>query len=84
MEFLCQKTFSSPKKIPGSFKRKRLRFYTSEYQLVQPKTRRSKRNIVVHRIALSALKEYMDTQLKVKNYGGDIYLDEGFIFAKKK
>lgn len=51
---------------------------------MQPKTRRSKRNIVVHRIALSALKEYMDTQLKVKNYGGDIYLDEGFIFAKKK
>lgn len=57
---------------------------TLEYQLVTPKTRRSKRNIVVDETVISALKEHMATQLKVKNYVGDAYHDEGFIFAKKE
>ncbi|MFB5284700.1 tyrosine-type recombinase/integrase [Peribacillus sp. Hz7] len=46
---------------------------TIEYQLVPPKTRRSKRSIVVDEDVIVALKERLS----------DVYHDEGFIFAKK-
>ncbi|WP_261797548.1 site-specific integrase [Bacillus testis] len=55
---------------------------TLEYQLVQPKTRRSKRTIVVDEDVIAALKEHMELQKKVKKRLGETYLDEGFIFAK--
>jgi integrase len=56
---------------------------TLEYQLVPPKTRKSKRTIVVDNEVIGALKKHMLTQQKVRKYFGEAYLDEGFIFAKK-
>ncbi len=55
---------------------------TLEYQLVPPKTRRSKRIIVVDECVIATLKEHMELQKKVKERLGTTYLDEGFIFAK--
>ncbi|MCT2346581.1 site-specific integrase [Niallia taxi] len=57
---------------------------TREYQLVPPKTRKSKRTIVVDEEVIAALKNHMLAQQKVQNYYGEAYLDEGFIFAKKE
>lgn len=56
---------------------------TLEYQLVPPKTRKSKRKIVVDKEVIDALKKHMLEQQKVRKYFGEAYLDEGFIFAKK-
>ena len=57
---------------------------TLEYQLVPPKTRKSKRTIVVDEGVIAALKKHMLAQQKVQKYFGETYLDEGFIFAKKE
>ncbi|WP_409291119.1 tyrosine-type recombinase/integrase [Peribacillus sp. SCS-37] len=57
---------------------------TLEYQLVPPKTRKSKRTIVVDEEVISALKKHMLAQQKVQKYFGEAYLDERFIFAKKE
>jgi integrase len=57
---------------------------TLEYQLVPPKTRKSKRTIVVDKEVIAALKKHMLGQKKVQEYFGESYLDEGFIFAKKE
>jgi integrase len=51
---------------------------------VAPKTRKSKRSIVVYEDVISVLKQHMDCQKKVKKQLGENYLDEGFIFAKKE
>lgn len=56
---------------------------TLEYQLVPPKTRKSKRKIVVDKEVIDALKKHMLEQQKVQKYFSEAYLDEGFIFAKK-
>lgn len=57
---------------------------TLEYQLVPPKTRKSKRAIVVDEEVIAALKKHMLVQKKVQEYYGETYLNEGFIFAKKE
>ncbi|MCP8971370.1 site-specific integrase [Ectobacillus ponti] len=57
---------------------------TLEYQLVTPKTRKSKRAIVVDEKVIAALKKHMLEQKKVQEHYGEAYLDEGFIFAKKE
>jgi integrase len=57
---------------------------TLEYQLVPPKTRKSKRAIVVDKGVIAAFKKHMLAQKKVQEYYGKAYLDEGFIFAKKE
>ncbi|QHE59915.1 tyrosine-type recombinase/integrase [Rossellomorea vietnamensis] len=56
---------------------------TLEYQLVPPKTRKSKRKIVVDKEVIDALKKHMLEQQKVLKDFSEVYLDEGFIFAKK-
>lgn len=55
---------------------------TLEYQLVPPKTRKSKRAIVVDEGVIAALKEHMELQKRVKERLAEAYLDEEFIFAK--
>ncbi|MGF6952848.1 integrase [Neobacillus sp. B4I6] len=57
---------------------------TLEYQLVPPKTRKSKRAIVVDEDVIAALNKHMLVQKKVQEYYGETYLNEGFIFAKKE
>lgn len=57
---------------------------TLDYQLVAPKTRKSKRSIVVDEDVISVLKQHLDCQKKVKKQLGENYLDEDFIFAKKE
>ncbi|MBM7655745.1 site-specific integrase [Neobacillus cucumis] len=57
---------------------------TLEYQLVPPKTRKSKRAIVVDKEVIAAFKKHMLAQKKMQEYYGEAYLDEGFIFAKKE
>jgi integrase len=57
---------------------------TLEYQLVPPRTRKSKRTIVVDEAVIAALKKHMLSQQKVQKHYGDSYLNEGFIFAKKE
>ncbi|MDR7074974.1 tyrosine-type recombinase/integrase [Fictibacillus barbaricus] len=57
---------------------------TLEYQLVPPKTRKSKRTIVVDKEVIAALKKHMLGQKKVQEHFRESYLDEGFIFAKKE
>jgi integrase len=59
-------------------------FLFLEEQLVRPKTRKSKRTIVVDKEVIAALKKHMLGQKKVKEHFGESYLDEGFIFAKKE
>lgn len=55
---------------------------TLAYQLLPPKTRRSKRTLVVDKAVIEALKKYLELQNRVKERFGDDYLDIGFIFAK--
>ncbi|WML24135.1 site-specific integrase [Neobacillus sp. OS1-33] len=57
---------------------------TLEYQLVPPKTRKSRRTIVVDEEVIAALKKHMLAQQKVQKYFGEAYLDEEFIFAKSE
>lgn len=55
---------------------------TLEYQLLPPKTKRSKRTIIVDEDVIAAFKEHKQLQNRVKERLGTTYLDEGFIFAK--
>jgi integrase len=57
---------------------------TLDFQLVPPKTRKSKRTIVVDEEVILALKGHMELQKKTKEQVGEAYLDKGFIFAKKE
>ncbi len=55
---------------------------TVEYQLVPPKTRKSRRKIVVDEDVINALKEHKKVQNKVIEQLGDNYYNKDFIFAK--
>ncbi|MBY0124419.1 site-specific integrase [Bacillus sp. S/N-304-OC-R1] len=57
---------------------------TLEYHLVPPKTRRSKRKIVVDEDVIQALKKHKEVQDKVIEQLGEDYYNENFIFAKLK
>ncbi len=53
-----------------------------EYLLVPPKTRKSKRKIVVDEDVIQALKEHKKVQSKVIEHLGNNYYNKDFIFAK--
>jgi integrase len=55
---------------------------TVEYQLVPPKTRKSRRKIVVDEDVSKALKEHKKVQNKVIAQLGNNYYNKDFIFAK--
>ncbi|BCB02121.1 site-specific integrase [Bacillus sp. KH172YL63] len=55
---------------------------TVEYQLVPPKTRKSRRKIVVDEEVIDALKEHKEAQDEVIEQLGDAYYNQDFIFAK--
>ena len=53
-----------------------------EYQLVTPKTRKSRRKIIVDEEVINALKEHKKYQDQVIERLGDNYYNKDFIFAK--
>ncbi|WML42714.1 tyrosine-type recombinase/integrase [Neobacillus sp. PS3-40] len=53
-----------------------------EYKLVPPKTRKSRRKIVVDRLVIQALKEHKEIQNHVIKRLGNDYYNKDFIFAK--
>jgi integrase len=55
---------------------------TLEYQLVTPKTRKSRRKIIVDEEVINALKEHKEAQDQVIERLGDAYYNKDFIFAK--
>lgn len=55
---------------------------TLEYELVPPKTRKSRRKIVVDEDVIQALKDHEDAQNQVRMQLGDDYYNRDFIFAK--
>lgn len=55
---------------------------TFEYQLVPPKTRKSRRKIIVDEEVIEALMEYKKVQDEVIEQLGDDYYHQDFIFAK--
>ncbi|KON83364.1 integrase [Rossellomorea marisflavi] len=55
---------------------------TVEYQLVPPKTRKSRRKIVVDEEVIDALKEHKKAQDEVIELLGEAYNNQDFIFAK--
>ncbi|MFD1738223.1 tyrosine-type recombinase/integrase [Bacillus salitolerans] len=55
---------------------------TVEYQLVTPKTRKSRRKIVVDEDVIQALKDHKEAQNQVRMRLGDDYYNRYFIFAK--
>ena len=55
---------------------------TVKYELVTPKTRKSKRTIIVDEIVIDALKAHRINQQKVKDHYVETYHDANFIFAK--
>ncbi|WP_078543027.1 site-specific integrase [Litchfieldia alkalitelluris] len=57
---------------------------TVEYQLVTPKTRKSRRKIVVDEDVIQTLKDHKEAQNQVRMRLGDDYYNRDFIFAKKE
>lgn len=55
---------------------------TVKYELVTPKTRRSKRTIIVDELVIKALEAHRKAQQTAKPYFGEAYHDADFIFAK--
>lgn len=55
---------------------------TLEYQLVTPKTRKSRRKIIVDEEVINTLMKHKDVQNKVVEQLGDVYHNKDFIFAK--
>jgi integrase len=55
---------------------------TVKYLLVPPKTRKSRRKIVIDEEVIDALKEHKETQDEVIEQLGDAYNNQDFIFAK--
>ncbi|MBT2644773.1 site-specific integrase [Bacillus sp. ISL-41] len=53
-----------------------------EYQLVTPKTRKSRRKIIVDEEVIDALKEHKKVQERVIDRLGDAYYNQDFIFSK--
>ncbi|TFB13686.1 site-specific integrase [Filobacillus milosensis] len=57
---------------------------TQKYQLVPPKTKKSKRTISIDEEIIVHLKKHLATQNKMKMKKRNMYHDENFIFAKKE
>lgn len=55
-----------------------------KYQLVPPKTKKSKRTILVDEEVIAALQNHKEAQKKIKQRLGEDYYDKDFIFAKSK
>ncbi|MDC3418603.1 site-specific integrase [Aquibacillus salsiterrae] len=55
---------------------------TKNYQLVTPKTKKSRLKIVVDEMVISALQEHKEVQKKLMEQVGDVYYNKDFIFAK--
>ncbi|MDT8862413.1 site-specific integrase [Alkalihalobacillus sp. MEB130] len=55
---------------------------TLEYQLVPPKTRKSRRKVVIDEEVIQALKDHKDVQKQVIKRLGNDYYNKDFIFAK--
>lgn len=53
-----------------------------EYLLVTPKTRKSRRKIIIDEEVIDALKEHKNIQDRAIERLGDAYYNEDFIFAK--
>ncbi|MBB6454869.1 integrase [Salirhabdus euzebyi] len=53
-----------------------------EYQLITPKTRKSRRKIVIDEDVIRALKDHKENQNQVIQRLGDDYYNKDFIFAK--
>ncbi|GIN92545.1 hypothetical protein J22TS1_35960 [Siminovitchia terrae] len=56
---------------------------TIKYELVPPKTRRSRRKITIDEDVIMALQKHKEVQNKVKDRFSSAYHDKDFIFAKK-
>ncbi|QNK88689.1 tyrosine-type recombinase/integrase [Sporosarcina sp. resist] len=55
---------------------------TVQFQLVTPKTKKSRRKIIVDEDVIKALRIHKDTQAKIIQQVGDSYNNQDFIFAK--
>lgn len=55
---------------------------TIKYELVTPKTRKSRRKIIIDEEVIDTLKEHKNLQDEIINQLGSAYHNEGFIFAK--
>ncbi|WML29247.1 tyrosine-type recombinase/integrase [Neobacillus sp. OS1-32] len=55
---------------------------TLEYQLVTPKTRKSRRKIIVDEDVIKTLMKHKEVQIEVVKQIGDAYHNKDFIFAK--
>ncbi|MEW5571515.1 site-specific integrase, partial [Rossellomorea marisflavi] len=55
---------------------------TFQYQLLPPKTRKSRRKLVVAEEVIQALKKHREDQSQVIERLGDVYYNKDFIFAK--
>ena len=55
---------------------------TVKYQLVPPKTKKSRRKIVVDKDVIQSLKNHKEFQVKVIKHLGDGYYNKEFVFAK--
>lgn len=54
---------------------------TKEYELLPPKTSKSRRKIMVDDVVIDAFKKHKEKQSKIIAWMGDSYHDDGFIFA---
>nr|WP_285842948.1 site-specific integrase [Rummeliibacillus stabekisii] len=55
---------------------------TVQFQLVTPKTKQSRRKVVVDEVVIDALKQHKENQEKIIKQLGDAYTNQHFIFAK--
>jgi integrase len=55
---------------------------TKSFQLVTPKTKKSRRKIIVDEFVMSRLRKHLTFQNEMKMLLRDTYHDEGFVFAK--
>lgn len=55
---------------------------TVQFQLVTPKTKKSRRKVVVDEVVIDALKQHKENQEKIIKQLGDAYTNQHFIFAK--
>lgn len=54
---------------------------TKEYQLVPPKTKKSRRKIIVDEVVIAAFRKHREEQEKMITRFGKSYNDNGFVFA---
>ena len=55
-----------------------------QFQFVTPKTKTSRRKIVVDKVVIRALRQHNENQEKMIQQLGDVYVQQDFIFAKTK